>query len=82
MPIYEYRCPDGHVHELLRSYDERDRKSNCPECRKRATKIVSAHHQPPDGIYSHTPNIGSADDFERKVADADARAERTGTFKP
>lgn len=81
-PIYEYKCPDGHVHELLRRYDERDRKSNCPECRKRATRIISAHHQATDGIYSHAPNVGDPKTFERRTVEADERADRTGTYKP
>lgn len=81
-PLYEYRCEQDHTTEELRRYLERDRPIVCPECGKRAKRIISAHHRQPDGIYSHTPNIGNAADFERKVADADARAERTGTYKP
>lgn len=81
-PLYEYRCEAGHVSEELRRYLERDRAIVCPECGQRAKRVPSAHHRQPDGIYSYAPNIGSASDYERKAADADARAERTGTYKP
>ena len=82
-PIYDYRCPDcDRVDERLRRYDERDYKANCPDCGSRQVRIPSAHHNPPDGVYSYAPNIGSADAFERKQADADERAERLGTYSP
>ena len=81
MPLYEYRCGSGHVREELRAYEDRDADLVC-QCGKRAARVPSAHHSQPDGIYSYAPNIGTAADFERKVADADARAERTGTYKP
>lgn len=33
MPIYEYRCEQcGHVFSLLRSYLERDDRTQCPQC--------------------------------------------------
>ena len=68
MPLYEYRCPKGHVHERLRKYSERDEPCICVECDEEAKPILSIPHVEPDGVYSHTPNIGSADAFDRKQA--------------
>ena len=65
-PIYEYRCPDGHVHEQLRHYDERDLREECDRCGAYCKRIPSAHHRQPDGIYSYAPNIGSPQKFERQ----------------
>lgn len=31
MPLYEYICPAGHVHETTRSVEDRDRPVLCPE---------------------------------------------------
>jgi putative FmdB family regulatory protein len=76
MPIYEYQCEAGHRHERLRRYDERDCKSKCPECPGRAKRVISAHHTEPDGIYSHTPNIGDPTEYERRYDDARERTER------
>lgn len=82
MPIYEYSCPAGHTHERLRKTEHRDLDVACLECGEQAVRVISAHHAEVDGIYSYAPNIGNPEDFERRTADADARAERTGTWKP
>jgi putative FmdB family regulatory protein len=66
VPIYEYRCGEGHVTEKLRKYDARDEPAICPQCNSATQRIPSAHHAEVDGIYSHTPNIGTKDAFERK----------------
>lgn len=39
----------------------------CPDCGAPTEYILSAHHAPPDGIYSYAPNIGTADNYERKA---------------
>jgi len=66
MPLYEYRCPDGHTAEELRKYVDRDEPVTCGECGAPMVRILSAHHQQPDGLYSHCPNIGTPDNYERK----------------
>lgn len=68
MPIYEYRCPNGHTHERLRRYVERDRECRCLECDELAQRILSTPHIGPDGMYSYAPNVGSKDAFDRKQA--------------
>jgi len=68
MPIYQYRCKNGHTHDRLRKMDERDNPAQCLQCDADATPIISAPHVPPDGVYSYCPNVGSADTFERKRA--------------
>lgn len=74
MPIYEYRCGEGHLTERIRKYAERDEPLACERCSTPTQRIFSAHHAEPDGIYSYEPNIGSAADFERKRAESQAKA--------
>ena len=68
MPLYEYKCTNGHVHQRLRRMDERDNPARCIQCDADATPIISAPHVPPDGVYSYCPNVGSMDTFDRKRA--------------
>lgn len=70
MPLYEYRCQEGHESEELRKYEERDDALACPECGGDMHRIVSAHHRQPDGIYSYEPNIGDPKRFEEKRENA------------
>lgn len=76
MPLYVYRCAANHDTERLRKYAERDEPVECFTCHTPAKRIWSAHHQAGDGIYSHTPNIGCPQDFERKWEGAKQNAER------
>jgi len=32
MPIYEYRCAAGHLHEAIRKVDHRNEPTECPTC--------------------------------------------------
>jgi len=38
MPVYDFRCPDGHVSELLVPYKDR-KEQPCPECGDTATLV-------------------------------------------
>ena len=38
MPIYEYRCPNGHTTEVLRSVMDRDKPIDCVYCGQPAVK--------------------------------------------
>jgi putative FmdB family regulatory protein len=67
MPIYEYRCKQRHRIESLRKFEDQTPEV-CTECGETMARIISAHHQAPDGIYSYEPNLGSADAFDRKMA--------------
>lgn len=67
MPLYDYRCPEGHSRERIRKYDDRDAVLICV-CGEPMKRTVSAHHAPVDGIYSYAPNLGSPEVFERKQA--------------
>lgn len=67
MPIYEFRCGSGHVHELALSMDSADREAACPECAAPATRFISA-----PGI-SH---LGS--ERARMIDGAEASAHRPG----
>lgn len=72
-PIYEYRCPHGHTTQRLRKYEKRDEPVACAgcivasgECGVPMGRIFSAHHAPPDGIYSYCPNIGDPEKHARR----------------
>jgi putative FmdB family regulatory protein len=66
MPIYEYSCGQ-HTHEVIRSYERRDEPWSCLTCGGAMTRLeVSRTHVPPDGVYSHSPNIGDPERFERQ----------------
>jgi putative FmdB family regulatory protein len=40
MPLYDYRCPDGHLFEQLAPIDARERQ-DCPACGQASGKIPS-----------------------------------------
>ncbi len=49
MPIYEYRCRDGHTTDLYRSVEARHDAAECAKCGKPAEKIISrVGHAVPD----------------------------------
>ena len=81
-PLYEYTCPNDHTTTELVPFDQSLTPIDCPTCGKPAERDFPIPHMPPDGIYSYCPNIGTPEQFERRKADADARADRTGTYKP
>ena len=83
MPLFEYKCPGcGKVTERLCKYEHRDILNPCRDCRTDMPRILSAHHQAPDGIYSYAPNEGSPDKFERwdvqMKAEKEAKREKEG----
>ncbi|MGH2447442.1 MAG: FmdB family zinc ribbon protein [Chloroflexota bacterium] len=41
MPLYSYRCPHEHTHELVTSSTERDQTRNCPVCAEPARRQIS-----------------------------------------
>ena len=64
MPLYDFRCPSGHVTEhLLREIAD---VMPCLVCGKAADRMPPLPHVPPDGEYSYEPNLGDPKDFERK----------------
>jgi putative FmdB family regulatory protein len=67
MPIYEYTCADAHTSDVIRSIAKRDEPVACLTCGATTTRReVSASHVPPDGVYSHSPNVGDPERFERQ----------------
>lgn len=72
MPLYEFRCIDGHTTEHIRSYGTRDDPVLC-KCGKPTERLFPKPHVEPDGIYSYAPNIGSKEDFERRTEAAKRR---------
>jgi putative FmdB family regulatory protein len=41
MPVYEYRCPKGHVLDILCKYSEREEEIACALCSNLAKLILS-----------------------------------------
>lgn len=41
MPTYEYKCPGGHVFEKIFPKMTDRRHERCPQCGKRATRVIS-----------------------------------------
>ena len=41
MPVYEYKCPDGHHHEENRPIDKPQIQDNCPVCAKELKRVFS-----------------------------------------
>jgi hypothetical protein len=82
-PIYSYLCPYGHRHETLRKYEHRFDADPCPKCGAPTDYVISAPHVEPDGVHSYCPNLGSADNYERKAelhrVQQEERAERRET---
>lgn len=42
MPTYSYRCEDGHEHDKYRVVRARNRRSKCPGCGKKSSRVLSA----------------------------------------
>ncbi|RCS65021.1 zinc ribbon domain-containing protein [Brachybacterium sp. JB7] len=42
MPLYEFRCENSHLHELMLSMSAADRHAACPECGSDATRLISS----------------------------------------
>ena len=69
MPLYEYRCtPCSKTVTAIRSYPERLDYMTCPQCSAGMEYQFPMTHRQPDGIYSYAPNIGNANDYERRRA--------------
>ena len=84
MPLYPYRCQCGHTLNRLRKYDQRDDPQTCPECGKPMERKATAHHAPPDGVYSYCPNIGNMERHARRAEQIAKReaAKRHGEYIP
>ena len=67
MPIYPYRCPEGHTREEIRRYEARDEAVVC-DCGEPMRRTVAASHIGPDGMYSYAPNLGDPNVHERRNA--------------
>ena len=66
MPLYDFKCANGHTHEVIRSYELRDTPWGCLTCNEPMQRVFSASHVPPDGVYSYSPNVGDPERFERQ----------------
>ena len=41
MPIYEYKCPNGHLTEKLESINSDNKTTECKKCGEKADKVYS-----------------------------------------
>lgn len=74
MPLYDYRCPEGHVTTELRGFDQRDTPVVC-KCGQPTERLFPRTHRLPDGMYSYAPNLGDPEKFERRHEAAKRRKE-------
>ncbi|MEH0147279.1 zinc ribbon domain-containing protein [Corynebacterium sp. Q4381] len=42
MPIYEFKCVDGHVTDMQLPMSSETREINCPDCGSQARRLISA----------------------------------------
>jgi len=70
---YAYRCDAGHDSDQFTSMAKCAESRPCPKCGNPARRVITAPHVAPDGVYSHTPNIGDADTFDRRHEEIKAR---------
>lgn len=42
MPLYDYECEEGHMHDYIRHHSESNLPHVCPKCGKDAKRIMSA----------------------------------------
>jgi len=67
MALYEYVDDARHVQTHLRTFARKNDPVVCATCGAAMRAIeISATHVEPDGMYSYAPNIGNADQFERR----------------
>lgn len=57
-PLYEYRCPTGHVSEELAPMNKRPKATRCHECGKKADLVMAKHVPEPSGRHSYSPGTG------------------------
>lgn len=74
MPIYEYKCDEGHVFEAIQSFSE-DPLAACTKCSAPAQRLLSAPaiHFKGSGFY--TTDYGS----KSKTAASDGGGDSTGS---
>ena len=41
MPIYEYKCPNGHLYEVLEPITSEKKTDKCPKCGDESVKVYS-----------------------------------------
>jgi len=76
MPLYEYCCRHcGRTHTCLRKFERRLDAVACV-CGAKMDWMFPVPHIEPDGIYSYAPNIGTAEDWERKQGKIKEREEQ------
>lgn len=72
-PIYEYECSGNHRQEHIRPMDRMDAPARCRECKRTMRRVMSLTAKQVDGIYSHEPNLGDPNTFERRHEEAKAK---------
>lgn len=75
MPLYDYKCSNGHVVEKLRPFVQCDAQTTCAECAEPMARQVARPHCVPDGMYSYAPNLGDPVKFEKRM-EAQRRGQR------
>lgn len=42
MPVYQYRCPKGHLSQKIKEWEHRTTRIDCQQCGLKAEYIISA----------------------------------------
>ena len=63
MPLYEFRCGEGHLSEALLPMSSTTRDRQCPECDNTAKRLVSA-----PAVRSLNPTLTNAIDSANRSA--------------
>ena len=81
MPLYDYKCPDGHSFEAIKSMDDRH-CAKCPKCGKVANQIIAAPtavHGFKLGVFEHITDNPVEIGSKRQLKDL---CEQHGCYAP
>jgi putative FmdB family regulatory protein len=82
MPIYEYKCANGHVFDVIQKMAD-DPLTECQECGATAERVLhpvaihfkgSGFHNTDYGKKSTVPANGGSDDGSKSSKDSDSKA--------
>ena len=59
MPMYEYRCQNGHEFEFRRGISEMDDPAKCPQCGKGGKRMTSVFASSNSGVGIMVPTKGA-----------------------
>jgi putative FmdB family regulatory protein len=73
MPLYDYKCENGHVFELMQSFTA-ERVSTCGGCGASATRMMSVPMVVYKGSGFYTTDYGRNDSASRSRSESNGKA--------